>query len=885
MRSRDWSATPVGPVESWSYGLKTAIRLILHSPSPMCIWWGQPLTNFYNDAYSSLLGQRHPEALGQSASEVWAEVWESVGLEAEAVLHQGKAFTSEMRLVIERDGYREEAYFTFSYSPVPADAGGFGGVFCTVTEDTEQVVSDRRLRTLRELGTEVIAAKTAEAVCELSAGRLTHNSYDIPFALFYLLNHSHSQARLVGTTRLAAGTIASPKVIELPPAALSNRWKLGQVIQTGKSKTIDDLEARFGQLPGGASSEAPQQAVVLPLGARELFGFLVVGVSPLRRFDERYKVFLDLVAGQVASAISNARVSAEEALQQAHDELKQQANQLVEVNRALQNALEEIQVTEEEVRQQNEELIIARELAELEGHRYQDLFNFAPDGYVVTDANGMIQEANQAIADLVAIEQSYLVNTPFVVYIANSDRRAFRNLHYELQLQSLAGKLQTDELKLKPAKGQLIPVAITGTAIRNAQAQVIGVRWLVRDITARKQAEATRLRLSEEREQLLQREQAARVAAEEANRLKDEFLAVLSHELRSPLNPILGWARLLQAGKLDEATTRQALTTIERNAKLQSELIEDLLDVSRILQGKLSLTVSPVNLAAIIRAAIETVRLAAEAKSIRVETSLDEARSVSGDATRLQQVVWNLLSNAVKFTPIGGRVEVRLEQVGNQAQITISDNGKGISIEFLPYVFDYFRQGDGATTRKFGGLGLGLSIVRHLVELHGGTVQADSPGEGQGASFTVRLPLLAMQADTEQQEQSSEALLNLQGVRILVVDDDVDTRELIVFLLQEYGADVISASSASDVLKALTQSKPDVFVSDIGMPDTDGYMLIQQIRALSPEQGGQIPAIALTAYAGEFNQQQALQAGFQKHLSKPIEPDELIRAVATLIGN
>ena len=385
-----------------------------------------------------------------------------------------------------------------------------------------------------------------------------------------------------------------------------------------------------------------------------------------------------------------------------------------------------------------------------------------------------------------------------------------------------------------------------------------------------------------EREQLLAREQAAREEADLANRMKDEFLAVLSHELRSPLNPILGWSRLLQKGKLDEAKIAQALAIIERNAKLQAELIEDLLDVSRILRGKLSLNVSPVNLASIIKAALETVRLAAEAKSITVEVNLaPNVKPVSGDTTRLQQVVWNLLSNAVKFTPTGGRVTVRLEQVDTLAQITVSDNGKGIPSAFLPYVFDYFRQADSATTRQFGGLGLGLAIVRHLVELHGGTVQADSLGEGQGSTFIVELPLMPISAAENQQQQFPQSSLNLHGVHVLVVDDDTDTREFVVFLLKQAGANVISASSAGEALRELTQFKPDILLSDIGMPDMDGYMLMRQVRALPSEQGGQIPAIALSAYAGEMNQQQAIAAGFQRHLAKPVEPEELIRIITS----
>lgn len=383
--------------------------------------------------------------------------------------------------------------------------------------------------------------------------------------------------------------------------------------------------------------------------------------------------------------------------------------------------------------------------------------------------------------------------------------------------------------------------------------------------------------------QQVELEQAARAEAEKANCVKDEFLAVLSHELRSPLTPILGWAGLLQTGKLDEAKTAYALATIERNAKLQAELIEDLLDVSRILQGKLSLKMNSLNLAATMRAAIETVRLTAEAKSIEIETNFSaEVGHVLGDATRLQQVIWNLLSNAVKFTPENSRVTVHLERVGDQAQITVIDDGKGISADFLPHVFDYFRQADGSTTRQFGGLGLGLAIVQQIVELHSGTVSAESRGEGLGSTFTVRLPLMPIQSALKPDPKLSKRSLDLNGVRVLVVDDEADSQEFITFVLKQAGAIVTTTATASEALIALTQSQPDVIVSDIGMPDMDGYKLMQRIRSLSPEQGGNIPAIALTAYAGDFNQQQALAAGFQLHLSKPTELEQLVDAISAL---
>ncbi|MBD2524486.1 PAS domain S-box protein [Nostoc sp. FACHB-133] len=426
--------------------------------------------------------------------------------------------------------------------------------------------------------------------------------------------------------------------------------------------------------------------------------------------------------------------------------------------------------------------------------------------------------------------------------------------------------------------GKRVPIVL-GIALLN-DSQEHGVAFVL-DITDRKLAE-------KECDRLLQCERTARQEAEIANQIKDEFLAVLSHELRTPLNPILGWSKMLRTRKFDEQTTNRALETIERNAKLQTQLIEDLLDVSRILQGKLNLNICPVNLVMVVEAALETVRLAAEAKSIEIQTIFDASLGqVMGDPNRLQQVVWNLLSNAVKFTPTGGRVGIRLMEASNQIQIQVSDTGKGINPDFLPFVFDYFRQADGTTTRTFGGLGLGLAIVRKVVEMHGGKVQAESPGEGLGATFTVELPLLVRSEQVRREENESldsqpESSL-LSDTQVLVVDDEPDIRDLVSFILQDYGVQVTAVSSAQEALKALSESIPDVLISDIGMPKTDGYMLMQEVRSRSPQEGGSVPAIALTAYAGEMNQQQALAAGFQMHISKPVDPDVLVKAIVDLI--
>ncbi len=1301
IRAFDWSTTPVGAIETWPQSLITAIRIMLGSRYPMFVWWGRSLTKFYNDAYIPVLGKRHPQALGQPASKVWEEIWDTLGPQTELVLNEGQSTWNEQRLlVMERNGYIEETYFTFSYSPAASDEGGIGGVFCACTEDTRQVLSDRRLRTLRELAAATAETKTIEEACETSAQVLGQNPYDVPFALIYLLDRTQTQAELVGATGISVNLPASPVRIDLQQSnQQSNNWLLSTVLTSGKSQLIRQFPSHWGTLPGGAWSDPTTQAIVLPLATStqtQLTGFLIVGISSRRELDDDYRGFFDLVAGQITTAITNA---------QTYEAERKRAEALAEIDRAktvffsnvshefrtpltlmlapLEDAITNLSSTISQ--QEREQLQMVQrnglrllklvntllDFARIEAGRVQasyeltDLAAFTADlasvfrsaieranlrlivncpplpeamyvdremwekivlnllsnafkftfageisvelqwaservdlivrdtGVGIPDTElphlferfhrvkgtqgrsiegsgiglSLVQELvklHQGTIDVASVEgvgTSFTISIPtgtahlpperigaaqtavstaldansyleealswlpeedakvssldfrFVQLESNaieiSSTSSHHNFHSEIQtvrsrilladdnadmrgyikrllsqqyeveivsdglealaavrqqipdliltdvmmpnlngfglLRSIRSDPQTrevpiimlsarageearieglaagaDDYLIKPFSARELLARVEGTLkltrLRQEAAQSLkrsedryrafvqqssegiwrfeveqplsidlseaeqiqyfyqyaylaecnqvmaemygvaspqelcGVRladllvpsdprnleylrafiragyrlvdaesyeldqqgnpkvflnnligiieaeklvrvWgTQRDITDRKQAEL-------EREQLFRAEQQARSAAEAANRIKDEFLAVLSHELRSPLNPILGWSRLLQTGRLDETKTKQALITIERNAKLQAELIEDLLDVSRILQGKLSLSTNPINLLATIQAAIETVRLAAEAKSIDLRFTIGDfglnkepqnPKSkiqnpefiVSGDSTRLQQVVWNLLSNAVKFTPVGGRVEVRLEQIDHQAQMTVSDSGKGISPQFLPHVFDYFRQEDGATTRKFGGLGLGLAIVRYLVELHGGTIRADSPGEGLGATFTVSLPLMPPQLTIHQGPQRSEQLLDLQGIHVLVVDDDRDTREFIEFLLEQAGAKAITAASAEEALTALTRSKPDILLSDIGMPEMDGYMLMQQIRTLPPERGGTIPAIALTAYAGEINYQQAVAAGFQRHIAKPIEPQVLIRSIA-----
>jgi signal transduction histidine kinase len=405
----------------------------------------------------------------------------------------------------------------------------------------------------------------------------------------------------------------------------------------------------------------------------------------------------------------------------------------------------------------------------------------------------------------------------------------------------------------------------------------------------RLQAEiAERLRAEAEREALLAREQVLRAEAEELSRLKDEFLATMSHELRTPLNAIFGWITLLRTRRLDEATQERALETIERNARAQKRLIEDLLDVSRIVTGKVALELVSVDPRRVVEAALETMHPAAQTKGLKIVPLLDiGAGTVRGDFARLQQIVCNLLSNAIKFTATGGHIEVCLARRNGEVEISVADSGQGIKPEFLPLVFDRFRQEDGSISRRHGGLGLGLAIVRHLVELHAGSVEAQSAGEGAGAKFSVRLPIREGSMIPRVSESSNNGTVSpamLMGVRLLVVDDDPGARELICGMLEGFGAQVSTAESGQAALSLLFAQRPDVLIADLGMPGMDGYTLIEQVRGLEPDFGGLTPAVAVTAYASPQDRLRALQAGYQNHVAKPVEAEELAIVIASLAG-
>jgi PAS domain S-box-containing protein len=506
------------------------------------------------------------------------------------------------------------------------------------------------------------------------------------------------------------------------------------------------------------------------------------------------------------------------------------------------------------------------------------------DAIVGKDLNGIVQSWNASAERIFGFTAEEMIGQPITRIIPDDRLEEEPKILERLRRGERVDHFQTIRRR---KDGSLLEVSVTISPIHDSTGRIVGASKIARDITALR-------RMERERDQLLESERAARLEAQRTSRLKDEFLATLSHELRTPLNAILGWAQLLRVGAVPAQELAQGLETIERNARVQARLIEELLDVSRIISGKLRLDVSRVDLGAVVEASIESVLPAADAKGVRIVKVLDSrAGPVSGDRARLQQVMWNLLSNAVKFTPRGGRVHVHVRRVESHIEVIVSDTGAGIKPEFLPHLFERFTQADSSTTRRHTGLGLGLAIVRHLVELHGGTVKAHSDGEGRGATFTLLLPLVALADDRSEESTEGAAtqtqgtipgMIDLSGVKVLVVDDEADARVLIRRVLEQCGATVVEAESAEDGVELLKRERPQVMLSDIGMPDRDGYHLLQQTRELPEAQGGRTPAVALTAFARSEDRRRALLSGFQMHVPKPVEPAELIAVVASLAG-
>ena len=1091
----DWASTPLGPIEQWPPGLRTAASLCLNSRFPMMVWWGSDLTYIYNDAYAPMLGQRHPAALGRPGAEVWADVWPIIGPQVEAVMQQGKSTWNErVRLVMERNGYPEETWFTWSYSAISDDQGNIGGLLNTCREDTTQVLAEARHAFLAELGDTLHHLSEFRAMKTASAERLGfHLGVD---GVSYLAIDEGTAEFVMEAQWTADG--ATPLAGRHPLSVVSEAIRA--LLRRGITVRLADL---LGDSAGGKTTEKGA------LGNVRLFTALIVphfnedrltGVLYLRCHRERYwSNEVVQLAGQVAERTweAAARAEAQKALKVSEERfrtlfdsidegfcviemifdaaLKPVDYRFLEINPAFakhsglkdaegRSILEmgitlepewfetygRVALTGEPVRWVNraQDLggrwfgLYAFRVGAPENHRVAILFT---DMTVQKGAEEVLRDSEERLSEIFRQAPSFIcvLRGPDHIVERANDR------YYQLVgHRDILGKSIRDALPEVAGQGYFerlddvyrtgtswigsdVPVSLQRTpgatperryldlvymALRGSDGNINGILAQGVDLTERKQAESAvreseeRLRLimanvkdhaiftldldgrvtawnvgatlvfgydeheildqsaailftpedraanrpqiemrlaavedvaddtrchirkdgrrffasgsleglrdeagqlrgfvkvvrditqerkmDEQREQLLGVERTAREEAERIGRMKDEFLATLSHELRTPLSAILGWAQILARPEdRDEETVAQGIEVIERNARAQSKLIEELLDMSRIISGKVRLDIGAVNLADIINAALAAVRPSADAKGIRLQSTFDPSVDVvKADPNRLQQVLWNLLSNAVKFTSRGGRAQVALTRVESHIEISVADTGQGIKREFLPHVFERFRQADASTTRTHGGLGLGLAIVKNLVELHGGVVRASSPGEGHGSTFVVSLPLTPQfSAGAEEspsflstQTPSGDAVkrISLNGIRVLIVDDEPDARSLIRRFLEVSHAEVTVADSMATALEAIAREVPDILVSDIGLPDQDGYDLIRELRLLPADRGGSIPAIALTAFARTEDRQRALVGGYQMHISKPVDVAELIAAIKSLV--
>jgi PAS domain S-box-containing protein len=802
VRKMNWDRTPLGAMCNWPQSLRTAVDICLKSRFPMFVWWGPELINIYNDAYAPVLGKRHPVALGMPAREIWPDIWPVISKEVDDVVQRGIAVVKErVRLVLERNGYPEETWFTYSHSPILDDDGKIGGLFQLCSDETAHVQAEKereRLADQRQLA--------------LDAARMGWWHYD-------------------PETKIASFDRRYCEIFGVSGHQRANEEIL-------KRLHPDDLRAVWAKVEAALNPADPK-----PYSAQ----YRILHDDGAVRWVEAHGAATFEGTGSERKAVRFVGTVAD---------------------------ITDQKKAETETR--------ASEAA------FRQLADAMPQIVWAAGPNGVLDYYNRRWFEYIAIPQSQANESTVWDRYVHPDDLPRVGETWQASLRS--GEKYHTEFRVRGGDGEYRWFLVRAEPVRDGTGSI--VRWFgtCTDIDAMK-------RMTQERESLLGSERAARAEAERAGRMKDEFLATLSHELRTPLNAILGWATILDGGKSNEADLRDGLAAIQRNARAQTQIIEDLLDMSRIVSGKVRLDVQQVDLSDVLRSSVDSVRPAAEAKGVRIRALLDpHAGPVSGDPARLQQVFWNLLTNAVKFTLKGGQVQVLLERVNSHLEASVADTGEGIRPEFLPHVFDRFRQADASTTRRHGGLGLGLSIVKQLVELHGGTVRVKSPGAGKGSTFTIVLPLTVVHPEPPSEETldrrhpeapsegsaDADQCLRLIGVRVVVVDDEPDARALIKRLLEECDAIVRTAASANEAMELIAAECPDVLVSDIGMPHEDGYALIRRVRALGTHQAADIPAVALTAYARTEDRVRAIRAGFQAHVVKPVEAIELIAVVASL---
>ncbi|WP_198320870.1 ATP-binding protein [Azohydromonas aeria] len=886
MRGFDWAGTPLGPVGQWPHSLRTAVSALLECRLPMYAAWGPAFTQLYNDGYCAVLGHKHPAALGRSARETWAEIWDTVGPMWARVMDGEAIGFDDFQLTIDRAGYPEDCWFNFSYSPLRDDAGRVAGVLVTYAETTQRVLAERRLRFLDELSQATRGvAEPAEAMRVTAA--MLGRWLGVSRCAYAHVLPDQDTFDLVGDYNDGVPSIVGRYRFTDFGAEVHRLMLAGEAYVNGDVDT--DPVTAGGDLSAYRHTRI-QAVICVPLLKDGRFvAAMAVHQAVPRRWTADEVELLQTVVERCWELLARLRAQAA---------LREEAHSLEVLNRTGAALAAELDL----------ETLLQRvtdAATELTGARWGAFF------YNGVDERG----------------EAMLLYT-----LCGAPREAFARLGHP-RPTALFGPtfrggppIRIDDVLADPRYGQWgphhgmppghLPVrSYLAVGVASRSGEVFGGLFfahpepgmfserserLAAGIAAQAGIAIDNARLyaraqqsARERKELLESERAARVEAEHASRVKDEFLATLSHELRTPLSAISGWVHILRRKLADAAPeVRKGVEVIRRSTQMQVQLIDDLLDMSRITSGKLVLDLQPVSPEAVVQAAVDVIAPGAADAGVTLTLALEGTGPVTGDAGRLQQVVWNLLANAVKFTPRGGEVRVELSAEDGEAAIRVADTGVGIRAEFLPHLFERFRQSDGSITRQFGGLGLGLSIVHRLVEMHGGSVAAHSDGEGRGATFTVRLPLRGTTllprrpgAAGHAPEMTPEQLQHrLARRRVLVVDDDADAREMLRRVLEECGARVDLAESAQAALQALRAQRYDALVSDIGMPGTDGYELIRQVRRLPPEAGGSVPAAALTAFARPQDRERALAAGYALHFAKPIEPGAVLAGVAALVS-
>jgi PAS domain S-box-containing protein len=990
--SLDWADHALGPPERWPQSLRMALGLCLASRYPMFVLWGPRFVYLYNDACSVLVGGKHPDAQGRPYAEVWPEIWESdIRPLLEPVIETGRASWADNRLlVLRRFGYDEECYFSFSFAPIRDEDGRVGGVFTAVSETTRQVVAERRLRTLSELGARTAAAKTAREACEIAARVLADGGYDVPFSLFYLAAPDGTTT-LVASAGIPDGHPAAPARVDLSAREGADPWGLREVVATGAAAERTELSKRFAALPRGPWPEPPDTAMVLPIaraGQSRADAFLVAGVSPRRELDRDYRAFLVLVANQVGAALASALayeetqqlnemalgLSAELDLQKLVQQVTNAGTELTAakygaffynmqddrgesyvlftLSGAPREAFEKFGLPRNTAmfgptfrgegvirlpdvlldprygqnaphRGQPEGHLLVRSYLAVPvksraGQVIGGLFFGHPETGVFTErserlalgvaaqaavaidnaqlyrrATQEIEERMRAEGDLRASEGLYRgigESIEYGVWICDA---LGRNIYASESFLRLVGMTQEQcssfgwsdvlhpddvaetisawqecvrtgarwdrEHRFLGVDGEWHPVLARGVPVRNERGEITAWVGINLDISDLKQVE-NELREGDQR--------------------KDEFLATLAHELRNPLAPIRNGLEVLRRATSPHAIA-QARDMMERQCEQMVRLLDDLLDVSRISRGSIELRRERADLAAVVLRAVETSRPLLQQAGHELTVSMPPIPVfVDVDVTRLAQVFANLLNNAAKYTERGGHVRLAVDRIGEEVAVSVKDDGVGIPRDLLPIVFEMFVQVDRSLERTHGGLGIGLTIAKRLVEMHGGTIEASSAGPGSGSEFVVRLPAASAPISASARERASEGEEDRRKLRILVVDDNADSAQSLAMMLEIGGHTTHLAYDGLEAVEVASAVRPELILMDIGMPRLNGYDACRRIRA--EDWGREIVLVALTGWGQTDDRIRSEEAGFDHHLVKPVEPAALDELLARL---